>query len=242
MGEFKVELRAEFGSGEPSVARVLLQWQRLVNGVPDFGETRNDFHLAQAEVFTTLGMAFQVLRSLREKVAADAPTLELEESYAALYGFLWQAYKDRFQTAVRALGVDLGFFWDKDAKFEKGAAALVADKPELTTLVDLMRHYRTTFHSALAYYRNTYLEHRDAKVDPRMLASFHELDAAEETFTDVWRAIETIVAALVSAHLPNGFALAEIPEAERDPARPERFRIVVAPGGLRGRSAAGISR
>jgi hypothetical protein len=228
MSGFEVERYADFGSGEPWVARVLLQWQGLVNAVPAFGETRDAFHLAQGEVFETLGMAFHSLGKLRDSIAKDAPVLEIEEGYAAVYGYLWQAYKDRFQKALLALGFDFGFFWDKDAKFEKGAEAMVAAHPELASLIDLMRHYRSTFHNALGYYRNTYLEHRDAaKVDPRMLVSFHRLDAAEATFTNVWRAIEAIVAELVATHLPDGFSLVEIPEVQRDPARPERFRIAV---------------
>jgi hypothetical protein len=185
--EFKVEPYANFGSGEPWVARVLLQWQSVVNAVPAFGATRDRFHLAEGEVFETLGMAFQVLRKLREQVAGNAPGLELAESYASLYGYLWSAYKDRFQKAIRILGPDLGFFWDKDSKFENGAAALVSDHAEYSGLVDLMRLYRQNFHSALAYYRNSYLEHRQDEADPRMLQSFHRLEAAEDTFNKVWR-------------------------------------------------------
>jgi hypothetical protein len=223
--EFQVEHYANFGSGEPWVARVLLQWQSVVNAVPAFGETRDAFHLAQGDVFESLGMAFQVLGKLRELVASDAPALELAESYASLYGYLWQAYKDRFQKAVKALGIDLGFYWSNHAKFEAGAAELLAEQPHLAGLVDLMRQYRQNFHNALGYYRNTYLEHREADVDPRMLESFHRPGAAEDTFEKVWRAIETIIAGLVVGNLPPGLVLIEIPESDRDPSRPERFRV-----------------
>jgi hypothetical protein len=223
--EFQVERYANFGSGEPWVARVLLQWQSIINAVPGFGETREAFHLAQGEVFETLGMAFQALRKLRELVVKDAPALELAESYASLYGYLWQAYKDRFQTALGALGVDFGFYWSNDVTFEEGAAALVAERPELEGLVDLMRHYRQNFHNALAYYRNTYLEHRESNADRRMLESFHRLEAAEDTFEKVWRAIEAIVAGIVVANLPHGLVLVEIPEVNQATSRPERYRL-----------------
>lgn len=222
---FKVEPYANFGSGEPWVARVLLQWQSILNAVPAFGATRGAFHLAQGDVFESLGMAFQVLGKLREQVATGALALELAESYASLYGYLWQAYKDRFQNALLALGVDFGFYWDKESKFEKGAEAVLAEKPDLAQLLGLMRHYRENFHNALGHYRNTYLEHREADVDQRMLESFHRLEAAEDTFERVWRAIEAIVAGIVVAHLPNPLVLIEIPEEERDPGRPERFRV-----------------
>lgn len=221
----EVEPYANFGSGEPWVARVLLQWQSVVNAVPAFAATRDVFHLAQAEVFESLGMAFQVLRKLRMREESAAPVLELAESYASLYGHLWQAYKDRFQRALGALGVDFGFFWDNDSKFELGAEALLLETPEFARLVDLMRSYRESFHNALGYYRNTYLEHREAEVDKRMLESFHRLEAAEDTFEKVWLAIEVIVAGIVVVHLPRTLALVETPEGERNPARPERFRV-----------------
>ena len=143
---------------------------------------------------------------------------------------MWQAYKDRFQKALRALGVDFGFYWDNDSKFEKGAEALLAEQPQFAQLVDLMRDYRENFHNALGYYRNTYLEHRQTDVDPRMLQSFHRLEAAEDTFEKVWRAVEAIVAAIVVAHLPDPLVLVEIAEEERDPARPERFRVDLRAG------------
>jgi hypothetical protein len=220
----RVEHYADFGSGEPWVARSFLQLNDLVDAVPAFAGTRTAFKLALAEVFETLGMAFQSLRALRRLVEEGAPELEKEEAYARLYGFLWAAYKDRFQKALEELGYDFGFFWSKATTFEQGASELVAERPELASVVDLLRRYRADFHTPLAEYRNDYLEHRKPP-DPRMLESFHQLDAAEETFDDVWRAIEAIVAGIVVAGLPPSLVLLEIPPEKRNPARPERFQV-----------------
>ena len=43
MDEFKVELYANFGTGEPWVARLMLGLQDLVYAIPAFGETRDEF-------------------------------------------------------------------------------------------------------------------------------------------------------------------------------------------------------
>lgn len=215
---------ADFGSAEPWVARTILQAQTVVNAVPALAPYRRQFDLEMGETFEALAMAFAALRELRGAVDRSAPALELEGTYDRLYRQLWTAYKDRFQTALRALGYDLGFVWQNDERFEAGAAQLVSQRLELGELMDLIRRYRREFQNALAYYRNEYVEHRK-DVDPRMVASFHNLPAAEDSFDRVWRAIEAIVAGIVVAALPHGFGLVEIPEAERDPSRPERFRV-----------------
>jgi hypothetical protein len=126
---------------------------------------------------------------------------------------------------MKALGLDLGFLFQNDAKFEKRAAELVAARPELADLVDVMRRDRADFQNKLAQYRNTYLEHRGEQPDPNMLASFHRLDSAETMFENVWQAIEDYVALYVIANLPPTIQLVEILEEERDPARPSRFRF-----------------
>lgn len=225
-----VEHYANFGTGEPWVSRLMIGVRELVFAVPAFGRTRDDFMEEFAQGFESLGMAFEEVRDLQRRSAAGAPALDLNRSYANLYGLLWQAYKDRFQKAMKALGVDIGFLFQNNAKFEKGAAALVEGNPKLTDLVDLMRNDRAEFQQALAAYRNDYLEHRAAQIDPR-LGAFHRLDSAETTFRNVWQAIEDYVAITVKAHLPPSLLLDEIPESERDPARQVRFRFVLARSG-----------
>ena len=128
--------------------------------------------------------------------------------------------------AMKALGLDIGFLYQKDAAFENRAAELVADRPELSDLVDLMRRDRQEFQKALAWYRNTHLEHRTGDPDSRV-ASFHRLDSAETMFENVWQAMEDYVAMYVVANLPPALQLEEIPEDERNPIVPKRFRFVL---------------
>jgi hypothetical protein len=125
-----------------------------------------------------------VLRSVTLHLRPTALAIGARALWVAdygLYGYLWTAYKDRFQAAMKPLGLDIGFLYQKDAAFEKRAAELVADRPELSDLVDLMRRDRQEFQKALASYRNTHLEHRTGDPDPRV-ASFHRLDSAETMF------------------------------------------------------------
>jgi hypothetical protein len=224
---FVVEHYANFGTGEPWVARLMLGLQELVFVVPAFAETHQDFMNELGEVFEALGMAFEELRALRKLVAEGAPVIEVTKTYETLYGHLWRAFRDRFPPAMKALGLDLGFTYKNDKQFEKGAAGLLARRPELSDLVDLMRRDRADFQNRLAEYRNRYLEHRKRRVDPNLLADFHHPGSAKNTFENVWQAIEDHVVLYVIANLPPGFHVVEIPEEERDPTRPTRFRVAV---------------
>jgi hypothetical protein len=89
---FKVEHYANFGTGEPWVARTIIGLPELLFGVPAFASGREEFRNELGAVFETLGMAFEELRELRRRIAEGAPALDLNRSYANLYGLLWQAY------------------------------------------------------------------------------------------------------------------------------------------------------
>lgn len=225
---FVVEHYADFGTSEPWVTRLMLGLQELVFVVPAFAESRDDFmDELLGDVFEALGMAFEELRTLGTKLADGAPVLEVKQSYETFYGHLWRAHRDRFPAAMRALGLDMGFYHRKEREFERGAARLLATRPELADLVDLMRRDRAEFQNRLAEYRNSYLEHRRRKVSPKLVANFHHPGSAAMTFENVWHAMEDYVVLYVIAHLPPGFHMVEIPEVERDPTRPVRFRFAI---------------
>ena len=222
MDEFRVERYADFGSGEPWVARIMLGLPELVNAVPAFVATREAFANEIGEVFYALSAAFNTLRELRTLVVENAPASNIEKAYSNLYGHLWQAHKSRFQTAMNALGVNIGFLFQKNADFEKVAAKLLAKRPELADLVSSMRHDRAAFQVSLADYRN-WVAHRTKHIDPAVLATFHSLDFAEQMFDNVWQAMERYVVLLVVVSIPAGLQVIEIPESQRDPARPTRY-------------------
>ncbi len=83
MDEFKVELYANFGTGEPWVARLMLGLQDLVYAIPAFGETRDAFMNEMGEVFESLGMAFEELRTPGKRAAEAALALDISRSYAS---------------------------------------------------------------------------------------------------------------------------------------------------------------
>jgi hypothetical protein len=97
----------------------------------------------------------------------------------------------------------------------------------IADLIEMLRDDRRSWQKKLALFRNEHLEHR-RELKPEFVASFSTLAGAELAFETVWRAVEDISVQLLIAHLAPGVSLVEIPEVERDPAVPQRFRFAVA--------------
>lgn len=224
---FVVEHYADFGTSEPWVSRLMLGLREIVFVVPAFANSREDFMLEVGEVFEVLGMAFEKLRTLRRYATEDASVIDTTGAYEALYGHLWRAHHDRFPTAMSVLGLDIGSLYANDQKFETRAMRLLARRPKLADLVDLMRRDRAEFQSRFADYRNKYLEHRKGRASLELRDEFHLLASAELTFDNVWQAIEDYVVLFAKVSMPPGFHVIEIPDEERDPTRPTRFRLAI---------------
>jgi hypothetical protein len=224
VSEFQVDLYANFGTGEPWVARLVVGLPKVVDATT-LGN-RDEIKLAISDVYEALTDAFNDLRELR-RIEGDAsiPVAERQGTYSAFYVHLWRAYKDRFQKLLQVLGYDLGFLWQSQKQFEAAAERFIDQHPEIDVqFVDALRENRRSWQDQLGLFRN-HLEHREETPDQDFDASFYTLQRAEQAFEYVWRMIENISAQLLVPHLFPGLELVEIPEAERDPAAPLRFEF-----------------
>lgn len=224
---FKVEHLANFGTSEPWVARTMLGLGDLIAATPLSGESA--ITEALGGVFMALTDAFNDLRRLREMLGQEKPPpkSEIDSAFSAFYVHLWRAYKDRFQTFVQTLGFDIGFLWMNDRKFAAIGAKFLAKHPELDqSFIDMLADDRATWQSKVAYFRNEHLEH-NKPLPPEFVARFYTLDEAELAFENTWQAIEDVAARLIETKLPPGVHLDVIPEDERDPGMPKRFRFLV---------------
>jgi hypothetical protein len=232
--DYKVEYWADFGTEEPWVAWFMVGQPNMVNTVRALADTRDAFHATcTGDVIPALGKAFADLRRLRVVLAEQLPTIHVENAYETFYGHLWRAHKTSFQSAMKILGLDIGFLFKKDANFEKGAADLLDQRPELADLVELMRADRATYQSELGNYCDE-VEHGGGTT-MEVRARFHRLDSAETSFQNVRQAMQKYVTLFVDAALPPGLCIIEIPEAHRciieipeahrDPAAPVRFQV-----------------
>jgi hypothetical protein len=220
----EVRLYANYGTGEPWMARLGVGLPELIDGCELDNAARQAAKSKLYLVVDAVGMAFEALREI-ERLASDsqAPELPLGKAYANLYGHLWQARKDRWQKVAAVLGYNVGFIFQADAEFELGALAFSKSHPNVdAAFVDMARQDRATWQNALATIRNEHLEHR-AQVDPRLIQAFFRPDSARTTFDNVWQAIEEATMLLLESLLPGGVEIVEIREADRDPSCPKRY-------------------
>jgi hypothetical protein len=190
---------------------------------PCFPDQHDAFVVALQELVDALGKAFLALRDFQALAGQTVPTMTTENAYETFYGHLWRAYKGRFPPVMATLGPGVGFLFQTDSNFEKGATDLVAERPDLTDLVQQMRADRQQFQNDLDDYRQ-HVEHQ-RPVDERLLARFLRPDSPATMFNNVWQAVEEDVALYVQANLSPSMEIWEILEAERDSACPIRFKL-----------------
>lgn len=223
----KVEKIADFGSGEPFVARIVMGLPEILRAT----EYQNQREIEEAimEMFMNgLAPAFRSLQSLREIESGERERLliDLRKEYFAFYDRIWAAYMDRMQEVIRRLGYDdFGFLFLNDKDFEKKATAFFDKHPEVRRdLLVFLEKNRAGWQNAVARFRNNYAQHQ--KMFDKDVEELLSLDAAEICFKNCWTAIEMILAELISTRLFPFTGIEEIPESERDPSVPKRFRVM----------------
>jgi hypothetical protein len=221
---------ADVGSAEPFVARLSIGLLDMLDATqfPNRDEIKESIiELALESIMP----AFLSLRELR-KIAADekVPILTKQKNYEDMYKSLWAAYKDRMKITANLMGYDLGFLFQKDSLFDDGCAQFAKTHPEVSEeLIIRMRRNRAEWQLALRRFRNDYLEHK--KIKREDVEEFYSLAHAERTFDRVWVAIEETLAILIATQFSGNFCFTDIPDAERDPKLPLRFRLgLVKPG------------
>ena len=152
--------------------------------------------------------------------------IDLNKGYFGFYDRLWAAYSDRMQKVAKELGYeDIGFIFTKDGSFEIKAKEFFDKHPEVRSeLLEYLRKNRKSWQQAVVRFRNDFAQHN--KLFEEDVKELFTLKAAETCFKNCWTAIEMILAELISTKLYGWAGVEEIPEAERDPAMPKRFRIM----------------
>ena len=123
-----------------------------------------------------------------------------------------------------AIGFDIGFQFQKDAKFEMGIAefrdkhrSLIMDIPAV------LRKQRVNWQQGLSEFRNEFLEHRSQ--DMAAFEIYYRPETAERLFDHAWRTMADLFPVFIEARYPPTWSIKEIPTAERDPKRRRRFQF-----------------
>lgn len=219
-----VEKYSDHGSQEPWVARVWMGPLDVINksDLSEF-EKKESVH-AVFELAEELDHAFTALEALRAEPKTKPSILTTKKYYSDFYTHLWRAYKDRFQSLCNKIGFNIGFLFKIDKEFEKSSLDFIKKNPKISDNFRLMlKHDKAEWQNGLAQFRNEFIEHK--KTSRNIEELFYRVDSAENIFENVWTTIEEVLAFLLSSKLSPPLALAELPEADRDPSCPTRFVV-----------------
>lgn len=224
---------ADFGTSEPWVARTEMT---MLDFFPFLrvGSSDNPVHAFEAKkeaatglamaIAEELGQAYMDLRRLRESKGSLPTELETAKAYRDLYGHLWVAYKSRFQELMKLLGYEIGFIFDKDAKFDKQAVAFLVSHPEVDAqLMKSIKDDKNSWQKALYTYRNDG-EH-NIKVPTFNGHPMHSLNNAEIIFSNTWHAIEDVFVCCMQEEFGKQLTIFEIPKEDRDQAIPKKYKV-----------------
>lgn len=168
--------------------------------------------------------AFEHLRKIRLSVRIAIPELNRRQLYEDFARVLWHAYKDLMPRAVLLLGFDIGFQFQKDAKFEKSIADFKGKHPSLIMDIPaVLSRQRINWQQGLSEFRNEFLEHRSQNMTA--FETYYQPETAERLFEHAWRTMADLFPVFIEARFLPTSSIKEIPLAERDPKRRRRFQF-----------------
>jgi hypothetical protein len=217
----------DIGTSELFVHRHAVEIPRIIDASQIFEPQRAKSKSAIARVLTDgLMPAFLHLRTIRENAVDEPLELEKRQVYSDFFRVLWHGYKDLVPKAALEMGFNIGFIFQPDKGFEKGLAEFLGSNPKIAqTFGDYLRWQRSHWQGCLHHVRNDYLEHR--KMEWQDIKAVYRVGVAETLFANAWNVAAEIFVVLIASKFPPVFGLVEIPERERDPNCPDKFRYVV---------------
>ncbi len=216
---FTLKLASNFGTDELWVARVWLQTKDILKYINLPNADEIDFRFDR--IVEQLEIACIHLRRIEDQKSFNQlPTFDQQAEYVAFYNSVWWAYKDRFQLFMKELGFDIGFVFQDDKNFEKGAKKFVEDHPNASEFIDVARNDRKLWQNQLAIHRNA-LHSGDRRNEKHVLDNPAD---ARMIFDNVWQAIEEDFAYLGEKVMDKGWTLVHVPEEQRDETIPVRFK------------------
>jgi len=259
-GKFIVQKFADEGSSSPFMARLFIGVLTLGDTLPD--REKQAFEAAYSPLITTL---MEIRTSAQEltdiyvthasKIAAgtiihvQGPTIRVAESVDRQLGkkvdeFLTSAtrsFKDKMQRVTNALGVNIGFLYQKATTFERGIVAFAQlDAP----LAVYLREARV-WGDALVVARND-LEHDGWQLPRIVYAESAGIVTALEPVIDgqpvtafvkhmtdrLLCFVEDVTVHCIQQRMPRGVSVTEISLPRRAAQMPLRFQPTLAIGGM----------
>lgn len=216
---------ADFGASEQFVSEFLELFDLL--GSTHIPEQQKK--LANDAIGTILvdGLSptFLELQAIRASVGKELPRVNRNQIFEDFARKLWKSYRDLTKRSLLAMGVDMGFVWNRESVFEAGLVKFRRDYPAaLPNFEQHLRNIRKNWQNDLCAFRNEFLEHQEgSRAD---FAKFYNERYCESLFYAVWRTIVELHVCVMNLKLPRGIYIVEHSDALHGPGWPKRFRWV----------------
>lgn len=259
-GKFVVQKLADEGASSPFMARLFIGVLKLGDTLP--ASEKQAFEAAYDPLITTL---LEIRTSAKEladlytdhtrKIAdgsivqMQGPTIHITENIdrqlrKRVDEFLTTAtrsFKDKMQRVTNALGVNIGFLYQKQDSFERGVAALAQTNAPLAAYLREARRWGDTLvdsrnglehggwqlpHIAYAVNGNTVSVSEPIIKGQRVTAFVNDMTDRLICF------VEDVVVHCIRRHMPASLSLTEIPLPQRAAEMPARFQPTLANGGM----------
>jgi hypothetical protein len=259
-GKFVVQKLADEGASSPFMARLFIGVLKLGDTLPD--SEKQALEKVYEPLITTL---LEIRTSAKElvdlytdhaKKIADGSIVQMQGPTIHIAEYIdrqlrkkvdefltatTRSFKDKMQRMTNALGVNIGFLYQKADSFERGIAALAQTNAPLADYLREARRWGDT----LVTTRNG-LEHDGwelpriayAPSDSTVTVSEPVIDGRPVTafvteMTDRLNCfVEDVTVHCIQRHMPADLSLTEIPLPQRAAEMPARFQPTVANGGM----------
>lgn len=259
-GKFVVQKLANEGASSPFMARLFCGVLKLADTLPD--TEKHAFEVAYEPLITTLLEIRTTSEELvaiytehAKKVAEGSivqmrgPTVHITENIdrplrKKVEEFLASAtrsFKDKMQRLANALGVNVGFLYQKHDSFERGVAALALTDAPLAAYLREARRWGDTLvdgrndleHKGWQLPRIAYGLSGNAVTVSEPIIKGRPVTAFVNDMTDrLMCFVEDVAVHCIQRHIPSGLSLTEIPPSQRAAEMPVRFQPTLANGGM----------
>lgn len=233
--QISVKLFSDVGMGEVFMARLMHVRNHILSGVYGLENRQEIEDSIMRVIFDGLEPAFRSLREVRKEWVDDkVPEKRKRQHIENVYTYLTIAFKDRFQQTAKEFGYEIGFIFQKDSTFKKGAQEFILRHPKIgNDLFQLAQDDRATWLSRMIAVRNIAIDHAGDKGREEVEEMEKRLtpEDAETIFDNCWRAIEdTIIIFVLDKYDEKyGHQLLELAQYRADKNHHERFGWFLIP-------------
>lgn len=189
--------------------------------------------LTKGEVGQMRGLTIHIEKTIDKELRKEVETF-LNSAVRVL--------KHGMQEVTKALGIKIGFLFNKQSTFENGVKILEKDDPQLAAYLRMTRKWS----ERLINSRNA-IEHegwilpkvRYFEVSGTIRAAEPEISGQKATdfvkfiMDRLMCFVEEVTAHCLKARMPVGISVTEIPLSQRESDMPQRFQLTLSDGGMR---------